>query len=278
MGDFSKWITKNASGILSVAACVGVALTGVLTYVGTIKAQETIKEWTEDKQDELTKFEKFQASVKPLAPATAAMVGTVVCIAKARRIDKTHIATLGGTAAVMAKKYDDYRKANIRVNGRDAHEKVLEELMAKKAEESNIYSESFFEMMTLNSKLSKEEFLFYDDITDSYFTSSLAHVYDAINALNRNFTMGYGETDVNMWCRFLGIENKNHDTRGWVLGDDFTWIDFNISDPIEIGDGMEVITISTTTTPIQDYLNYDPMDDCWYDENGEKYHIDDPSV
>ena len=273
--NISKWLSKNASGILSVAACVGVALTAVLTYTATIKAQETIKEWTEEKRDELTTFEKVQASVKPLAGAAVAAVGTIACIVGSRKIDKKHIAVLGAGAAGIAKKYDDYRKANIEVNGKKADNKVMEKLAIEKAEQSNICAESMCAMTSLNSKLSKEEFLFYDDITETYFTSTLAQVYDAINALNRNFTLGHPEVDVDMWCNFLGIKNKNHDTRGWVLGDDFTWIDFNISDPVDLGDGMEALVISTTTSPIPDYLNYDPLDDRYYDDDGNPYTIED---
>lgn len=273
--DISKWLSKNASSILSMTACVGVALTAVLTYKGTIKAQETIKEWTEEKRDELTTFEKVQASAKPLAGAAVAAVGTIACIIGSHKIDKKHIAVLGAGAAGIAKKYDEYRKANIEVNGKEADDKVMQKLAVEKAEHSNICAESMFEMTSLNSKLSKEEFLFYDDITETYFTSTLAQVYDAINALNRNFTMGYSEVDVDMWCNFLGIKNKKHDTRGWVLCDDFTWIDFNISDPVDLGDGMEALVISTTTSPIPDYLNYDPLEDKYYDDDGVSYDPED---
>lgn len=260
--DIKTWLGKNASGLLSVAACVGVAVTAVLTYRGTIKAQETVKEWTDEKKDELTTFEKLQASAKHLAPAAIAGVATMVCIGKAHSIDKKDIALVTGAAAAVTKKYDDYRKTNIKVNGKEAHDRVMEELAVIKAEHSNITSESMFQITSLNSKLSKEEFLFYDDTTETYFTSTLAQVLDAINALNRNFTQGHPEVDVQMWCDFLGIENEKKDTRGWVLCDCYQWIDFDISDPVDIGeDGLEAIIITAITSPIENYLDYDWMYD-----------------
>lgn len=264
--------SQNSSGILSVVACIGVVVTAALTFKGAIKAKATMDEWTKEKRDELTTFEKVQASVKPMVPATVAGVATIGCIVASHKIDKEHIAVLTASAAAVAKKYDDYRKTNIEVNGKEAHDKVVEKLEVQKAKESNICAESMFSMTSLNSKLSKEEFLFHDEITDQYFTSSLAQVLDAINHLNRNFTMGHPEVDVQMWCDFLGIENKKKDTRGWYLRDDCTWIDFDISDPIEIDGGLEAITITPMFEPVLEYWDYD----C----SGEKYSdiIDDPEV
>ena len=65
-----------------------------------------------------------------------------------------------------------------------------------------------------------------------------------------------------MWCDFLGIENEKKDTRGWVLCDCYQWIDFDISDPVDIGeDGLEAIIITAITSPIENYLDYDWMYD-----------------
>lgn len=270
--DIKRWLSKNSTGILSAVACIGVVVTAVLTYKGTIKAQKTIEEWTEEKRAELTPFEKVQASAKPLAPAAIAAAATIGCIIKTECINKEHIAVVTASSVGLAKKYDDYRKTNIEVNGKEAHDRVIEKLEAQKAKETNLCAESMFEITSLNSKLSNEEFLFHDELTDQYFTASLAHVLDAINHLNRNFTMGHPEVDVQMWCDFLGVTNKKNDKRGWFLCDDYTWIDFNISDPIEMEDGIEVISISTTVEPVPEYWDYD----C----SGEKYSdiIGDPDI
>lgn len=269
--NISKWLSGNKSGILSLVACVGVVVTTVLTFKGAIKAKETMDEWTEEKHDELTTIEKIQASAKPMIGAVVSGAATIGLIAGAQKVNKEQIALLAGSAAAITKRYDDYRKANIKVNGMDAHERVMKELEVQKAKQTNITSESMFQITTLNSKLSKEQFLFHDEITDEYFEATLAQVLDAINALNRNFTMCHPEVDVHMWCDFLGIKNRKKDTRGWVFCDGCQWLDFNISDPMEVKDGVKVITISPVTSPIEDYLNYDWMGDCYYDDDGNKY-------
>ena len=270
------WFKKNRSSILSVVACIGVAATGVLTYFGTIKAQKTIKEWTEEKRDELTAFEKVQASVKPLAPAVGAAIGTMACIAGAQEINKRDLAVVTGGAVAAAKRYDDYRKANIEVNGKDAHERVVKKLAVQEAKQANLSSETWWTITSLNSALSKEKFLFHDkDLSGQYFDATMAQVLDAMYCMNHNLVSGHPEVDVQMWCDFVGIENKNKDTRGWVLGDDFNWIGFNISDPVEIEDGVKVLTITVATSPIPHYQDYDPMDDCYYDDDGNRYELED---
>ena len=257
--DVSKWLSSNKSSVLSLGACIGVVATTVLTFKGAIKAKETMDQWTEEKHDELTTVEKIQASIKPMIAAAVSGLATIGMV------------MLAGSAAAITKKYDDYRKTNIKVNGKDAHERVMRELEVQRAEEKPITANTYAGTTTLNSTISKEEFLFHDEITDEYFTSSIAHVLDAINALNRGFTQGEPEVDVQLWCDLLGIKNRNKDTRGWVLCDDYQWIDFNISDPMEVKDGVKVITISPITSPIEDYLNYDWMGDCYYDDDGNKY-------
>ena len=271
--DISKFMSRHSSGLLSFAACVGVVVTAALTYVGAVKAKETMDEWVEEKHDQLTTVEKVQASAKHMVPAAVAGAATIGCIVASHKIDKEQIAVLTASAAAVAKKYDDYRKTNIEVNGKEADDKVMAKLAVQKAEKSNICAESMCAVTSLNSALSKEEFLFHDDVTDQYFTSSLAQVLDAINHLNRKFTMGHPEVDVQMWCDFLGIENKKKDTRGWVLCDDYQWIDFDISDPVEIEGGLEVVTITPMETPIPNYQNYDWMMDRYYDDV-----IDDPKI
>ena len=262
--DLKKIIHRNRAGILSALACVGVAVTAALTYLGTIKATETIKEWTEEKHDDLTTFEKAQATVPCLVPAVVAGAATIGCIVKAHRISKKEIATLTGAAAVMAKKYDDYRNANIEVNGEEAHRKVMERLGAEKAEETNLVGPCLLDNMSLNASLDTTERLFYDTITETYFTSTLARVMDAEYHINRCFcgVDGCGDVDVDKWCTFLGIPNKKKDTRGWIINEGFTRLDFS-NTPVDIGDGVIAIFVECCWTPIENYWDFDGMRDDW---------------
>ena len=216
--NISKWISDHASGILSLVACVGVAATAILTYKGTIKTQEIVRDKTTEKHEELTTIETVKASAKPLAPAAVAGVVTIGCIVASHKIDEKHIAVLAASAAGVAKKYDDYRKTNIKVNGKDAHDRVMDELAASRAEKVDLKGYCMFSSCAMGASWDDgEEHTFYDSITDQYFVSTLSRVMDAQYHLNRNFTMGYPEVDVQMWCDFLGIENKNGDKRPMPL-------------------------------------------------------------
>ncbi|MBO7450297.1 MAG: hypothetical protein J6U54_07985 [Clostridiales bacterium] len=261
--NIQKWLSKNSSGILSFVACVGVAVTAVLSYKGAIKAQETIKEWTEEKHEELTTVEKVQASAKHVVPAAVAGAATIGCIVASHKIDQKQIVMLTGAVAAVSKKYDDYRKANIKVNGKEAHDKVMEEIAVEKAREGRITGESMFTICDLNSSLDGEERLFYDAITETYFTSTLSRVLDAEYHMNRNMHVEGGCPDltVQMWCDFLGIDNKKHDKRGWTYCDSYQWLDFTNSDPVDIGDGMECIIIDCVWEPIEDYEDFDMFED-----------------
>lgn len=248
------WFVKNASGLLSLTACIGVVFTAVLSANAAIKAQGTIKEWTEEKHDDLTMFEKVQASAKHVVLPIASAAGTIYCISKSHRIDKEHVATLAGVAVMAGKRYDDYRKANVKVNGKEAHERVLQELAAQKAKPTDLQAASLMSYCSTGAWWdSGEERLFYDSITEQYFTSTLARVMDAQYHLNRNFTMGCDYVNVQMWCDFLGIENKNDDQRGWALNDDYTWLDFDNHKPVDIGDGLEACIIECAFDPEENY-------------------------
>ena len=258
----SKMISRNKSGILSMVACVGVAVTAALTYLGTVKATETVKQWTDEKHgDPLTKFETVQATTPHLVPAAIAGAATIGCIVASHKISKKEVAAIAGVAAMATKQYDDYRNANIEANGMDAHERVLDKLGAKKAKDAHIHTCGIMYNTSLNATLDKQERLFYDTITGTYFTSTIARVMDAEYHMNRILANCEQECDVDTWCTFLGIPNSKKDNRGWCANDDFVWLDFNNTE-VDIGDGMTAVFIECVWSPIANYWDC-PFEDGW---------------
>jgi hypothetical protein len=260
--NIKGFITKHAPTILSGLACIGVAVTAVLTHRAAIKAQATVKEWTEEKHEELTAFEKAQASVRHyIAPVVAGVV-TIGCIVKAQSVNQKDIARLTAVSGIVGGAYEKYRRTNIQVNGKEADTRVIKELNAQKAEYSNIVAESLGTLYSLNSAMDTQERLFYDSITKQYFTSTLSRVIDAEYHLNRNFVQGHPEVDVKMWCDFLGIKCPKDDNRGWVLVDDLTWLDFTNTDPTAYTDVSEYddpqpIVIEPCVMPVDGYQDLD---------------------
>lgn len=244
--SLKSWFSKNAGAIFSGFAIFGVAATAVLTYIGTVKAEKTIREWTEEKHEELTTFEKVQASCKPLLPAVGAAIGTMACVVKAQTSNSARVAAATGIAAIATKKFSEYKEANIEVNGIDAHEKV----MARIVKADNPYSIQAADIYGYCDAGSwwddGEKHTFYDSITDQYFESTLAKVIDAELNINRNFALG--RADVPMWCEFLGIPNPKKDLREWTPEDVF-FIDFNNAKPVVLEDGLEVCIISCLLEP-----------------------------
>lgn len=236
-----EFIQKRASGILTVVACVGVVVTAALTHRAALKAQ------TES---------DAKSKAKHYILPTVAGAGTMTAMIMSNRIDKKDIAMVAGAAAATAKRYDDYRKANVEVNGMEAHKKVVERLNAQTAACAHITSESFMDIYSLNSEIDDNDRVFHDTITGEYFVSSLSRVIDAEYHLNRNFTSGHPEVNVQMWCDFLGIENRHHDERGWALVDDLSWLDFNNS-IFTVVHGVPIIEITPCVQPILGYEDVD---------------------
>lgn len=269
MGNFTKWLSKNAPTILSNIACIGVAVTAWLSGKGAVKAEQTKKEWTEEKHEELTKFEKVQATIHSSIPAIISGAITIGCIIASGKISANQIATITGAAAVTAKQFSDYKRNNIAENGIKAHQKVEEAIVLEKAKNTRISAESFCDITSLSvSDTLETEHVFYDSITEQRFVSTLSKVLEAEYHLNRNFTLGHPEVDVDMWCDFLGISHvESADIMGWALCDDYTWIDFNHTKAV-LEDGIECIIIDCIQAPQVGYSDWD-VDEPWPDKYGE---------
>lgn len=256
--NISKWLTKNAPAILSVVASVGVVVTAALTAKAVPKAQETVKEWTEEKHDELTKFEKVQASVKHYIPAAVSGAVTIGCIVASHKISEQQIAALAGAAAITKRAYDNYKQKNIELYGEENHNRILEELAVEKAKDVNLTAGTHLTVTSLDSDTDERKHLFYDVYTETYFESIMSKVLQAEYHLNRNMTLG-ADVNLDMWCDFLGIERKDGgDKVGWAWTDEFQWIDFD-HHKTELEDGLECITIDMVWAPQPGYEDWD----CW---------------
>lgn len=248
--DILKILNRYKSTIFSGIACIGVGVTAWLTHKATIDAI--------DKPKDRPLTEKLKDYGFPIASGLA----TIGCIAASRMIDAKDLAIVTSVGTATAKRYSDYKRKNIELNGVEKHQEILRELDVEEVNGRGITAESMCAMTSLGEDTSDEVFLFHDTITDTWFKSTLARVISAEYHLNRNMNgipESCGMANVQMWCDLLGIENKHHDERGWAVNDCFQFLDFNNSEPVDIGDGLEVIIISCVWEPVLDYENVD----CW---------------
>lgn len=266
-------IKGKLSTMLTIGASIGVVVTAVLCVRATIKAHQDILDAKSNKAElkraihdaeevlkevdggentaesaseteaedicqeceELSAFEVVRASWRRFVPAFISGSATIGMIIFAHGIDRRAVIAASGAAVAASKMYTDYRDANIKVNGIDAHRKVIDELNLQKANNGEITSESFGWLYNLNAGASDEDLrIFYDSVTKQYFKSTLSKVIEAEYHINRDLNLcGGGLALVERWCELLGIHCPDDIKHlGWCVIDDFNWLDFSNLSPL----------------------------------------------
>ena len=196
---------------------------------------EDICQDCESEYEGLSAFEVVKASWRRFVPAFISGSVTIGMIIFAHGIDRRAVMAASGAAVAASKMYSDYRDANIKVNGIDAHRKVIDELNLEKADNGGITSESFGWLYNLNAGASDEGLrIFYDSVTKQYFKSTLSKVIEAEYHINRDLNLcGGGLALVERWCELLGIHCPDDIKHlGWCVIDDFNWLDFSNLSPL----------------------------------------------
>lgn len=189
----------------------------------------------DDSYEELSAFEVVKASWRRFVPAFVSSGATIGMIIFAHGIDRRAVMAASGAAVAASKMYTDYRDANIKVNGIDAHRKVIDELNLEEANNGGITSESFGWLYDLNAGATDEDLrIFYDSVTKQYFKSTLSKVIEAEYHINRDLNIcGGGLASVERWCELLGIHCPDDIKHlGWCVIDDFSWLDFSNLSPL----------------------------------------------
>ena len=189
----------------------------------------------DDGYEELSTFEVVKASWRRFVPAFVSGGVTIGMIIFAHGIDRRAVMAASGAAVAASKMYTDYRDTNIKVNGIDAHRKVIDELNLQKADNGGITAECFGWLYDLNAGATDEDLrIFYDSVTKQYFKSTLSKVIEAEYHINRDLNIcGGGLALVERWCELLGIHCPDDIKHlGWCVIDDFSWLDFSNLSPL----------------------------------------------
>lgn len=226
-----RWLKRNGSMICSLAASAGVLATGYL-------AHEAGREYDRTVSDERSIPKIYW---KPAVSAS----GTIACIWLGHGIDQKQLATLTAGYLALRRSYQEYR---------DQIRREHPEL--DKMARENIAREHW------DKTYPNEEELYWDAISERYFTASPLTIEKAKYNLNKLFQQT-GVVTINDLYGFLGIEKvPGGDERGWDVGmfdvinsmclEDY-WIDFE-DDTYEFDDGeggiVEVKAIETQFYPI----------------------------
>lgn len=215
-------IRRNAALAATCLSCLGVIATAVLAVKKVPEATQKVEERKAELEvDELPILETIKVAAPICWPIGVAAVSTMACIIGINAIDRKNQASLlaaYGVAAKTLKKYDGKVKE---LFGADAPFKVKTAIAQDTADEVR------------PSKTAGDAVLFYDMISERYFTSTMLEVRNAEYHFNRNFILRGGQATLNEFYEFLGLDPvEEGDTVGWdisSIGDfyGYEWIDFD---------------------------------------------------
>lgn len=244
-----KCLKKNSPTILSCIATVGVVTSTVLAVRATPKALKALEDATNDKGEELTKFETVRVAIPIYIPTVVTCASTIMCIFGANALNKKQQASLISAYALLDDTFKKYRKAANDAFGEDADSKIISQI-AKRVWISpngcNVYDPDM--------DYEGDKFLFYDFVSQRYFNATLNAVLNAEYHINRNLQLR-GEVSINEFYEFVGIPSvENGDNIGWnmdymltAIGS--TWLDFD-NDHTKLDDGMECCIVSPFIEPL----------------------------
>jgi hypothetical protein len=178
-------------------------------------------------------------------PAAVIGLSTIACIFGANLLNRRHQASIASAYALLSQSYQKYRKAAGKVFGEDADSKIRAEMAKERYLSGDGYA-------LFDAELDpSEKVLFYDDLSQRYFTSSLPAVMQAQYHINRNFVLR-GDASINEFYHFLGLEETDGgDELGWgqnLWDDGYMWIDFE-NKFVKLDDGIECYIVSSVWTP-----------------------------
>lgn len=207
---------KHGSRILTGLGIVGFVATVVTAVKATPKAVEIIKEKENEKQAPLTTFEKAKCAAHCYIPAALTGTATVVCIVGANITNLKIAASLSSGCALIVDQFNRYRNSAKDIYGEEGHRAIVEHMETVDREETYPYSSGGIVAHGFDLPENSEQYLFFDTISEVFFTATYEEVLQALYHLNRNFA-GRGYLPLNEYYEFLGIECDS--MLGWSVYD-----------------------------------------------------------
>lgn len=238
MKKIKKFLKKNSPTILSCISVLGVVGTGVTSWMSATKVSRLIEEDSNiDTLDYVSKYWKHY-----ILPVSVCIL-TSVCILESNVLNKKQQAALASAYMLVSNSFNEYRNKVKELHGEKEDERIRNEIA-----KSHYNSEE---------RPEGEEILFYDELSERYFNSTMEAVKDAEYHFNRNYILrGYAE--LNELYDFLGLEKMSFgDQLGWSTWAEGTygykWVDF-YHDKVVMDDGLECYILSFPFAPHADYL------------------------
>lgn len=242
-----KFLSRNASTILTCMGGVGVIATAVLAVKATPKAETLIALAKEEKGEELTKLEKVQAAAPVYIPAVLVGASTIACIFGANILNHRQQASVMSAYALIDSSFKDYKKKVEGLYGEEAGAEVRASIAKDKYEEGSML-------------VRPGNQLFYDEFSGRYFESTMEKLISAQYAINKKISLN-GGAYLNEFYEELDIPPTDYGEHlGWSSG---LLCDYQWSDWLEFGhektyidDDLECIMVTFSMEPMFDFEYY----------------------
>ena len=251
--DVRLFIKRNAPTILTCLGAVGVVATAVMAVKETPKALTLLENATEEKGEELTKFEKVKVAGPVYIPSIITGAATIACIFSSNIISKNQQAVLMSAYALLDNSYKEYKKKTDELYGEEAGKQIRGEIAKDKYTGDEV-------------SLDDDKELFYDFYSGRYFESTKQEVLWAQYETNRSMFVNYS-VGLNEYYDLLGLETRpEYEILGWTCGQIeemywHPWIEFDNEETViepdsEYHEGMKCTIIHMPFEPFIDYLEY----------------------
>ena len=254
MKGLVSFFKKNSATILTITGTVGVVATSILTAKAAVKAFKIIEEAEQEKGEKLTVRESVETVWTVFVPPVVAGASTIACIFGSNILNKRQQASLVSAYALIENSYREYKAKLKELYGEEAHNNIVDAIVAEKYEDVHISSGSLTSEYTQEIGSDTEPRLFYDEYSGRYFESTIEKVLLAEYHLNRNYILR-GFARLNDFYEFLGLEQTDYDESvGWDICSEIYWIDFNHRKAFISGDsdGFECYIIEMPYYPSED--------------------------
>ena len=222
-------IKKALPTILTVAAAVGVGVTGYLAHKGTKKADEILSEFPESEkletdEKEIAK-EELKRTWKCYIPAAVVGSATIGCIVASHVMSVREIAALTATCTYLVKNRDRLEKKLKEAVGEEKYNEIKKKLVGEEGKltlAKKEIKEAFHQTIEdTGNGAEHDKILCFEGYSGRWFYSTREAVVKAENRLNEMFG-AEKYCCLNDFYQFLGIERTHFGYQfGWVNHPDY---------------------------------------------------------
>ncbi len=252
MGPYKNMLTKVVTHqktplVLTVVACGGVVLTGIMSAKAAPKASMVISEKkSELNKDRLHPFDVAKCTWKYYAPVVGVGTITIAAIITMNRVTAKNAAILTAGATLATTTLQEYQQHVLEELGSEKESKIRDKIAKRRV--AKIEPEIIDQIV-----ISGDETVCYDELSGRIFKSSMEEIRAVENEINRQILSGVcGSASLNEVYERLNLEPNE---LGSVLGFNIeTPLDFHFSS--QIVNKKPVLSVGYIHTPVEGFANF----------------------